>query len=127
MSMSIESFHNPEKVEFDPTDEEHLAALAYLVFFGRQHATLRFRFNPEQYDTAYEAVLKSFIKHYIPKPVYNRVYADVQMRIEAENKRRMDEARKETERKARLEQMPPHIEKPEVDAEKVRHLPRKSA
>lgn len=63
-----EYLKHPPTVEFDPQNREHLIAFQMLRLpspLSRQHPTLRFSFDNEQYDNAYQAMLESLASHYL--------------------------------------------------------------
>lgn len=58
----------PPTVEFDPQNREHLIAFQMLRLpspLSRQHPTLRFSFDNEKYDNAYQSMLESVASHYL--------------------------------------------------------------
>lgn len=58
-------------VEFDPLDSEHLIALSMLMQQPQKlHPTLRFTFNPAEFDNAYSACLNKFARSRIPAAVH---------------------------------------------------------
>lgn len=65
----IESFSTPERVEFDPTNQEHVLAVALMQFHGRQHPTLRFKLNPAKYKNVYSSLIDNFLRHAIPENI----------------------------------------------------------
>lgn len=69
MSLGIETFAPPQKVDFDPTNKEHVLALAIMQFHGRQHPTIRFKIDPKNHANAYVAMLDIYLHHVIPKDV----------------------------------------------------------
>lgn len=75
----IESFVNPAVVAFDPANEEHLAAAAMLLFYNRQHPTLRFHYDVSKYQSVYEHVLYETIRHLLPNGAAIRAFALAQM------------------------------------------------
>lgn len=54
------------EVPFDPTNDEHVAALLMLMNpkTARAHPTLRFAFDSKRYDNAYQAILTEFVLHH---------------------------------------------------------------
>lgn len=66
MSLGIETFAPPPKVDFDPQDSEHVLALALMQFHGRQHPTIRFKIDPKDHANAYVAMLDLYLKSVIP-------------------------------------------------------------
>lgn len=75
MSLGIETFAPPQKVEFDPTNKEHVLALAILQFHGRQHPTIRFKIDPKNHANAYVAMLDIYLHHVIPKEIIDEAAA----------------------------------------------------
>ena len=70
----IETFEAPIRVDFNPDNEDHLAALALMHFHGRQHPTIRFRLDPTKYGNVYMAMVDKFIRAHMPADV--TAYAD---------------------------------------------------
>lgn len=73
----IESHQKPPQVEFDPSNEEHLAAVVWMFFYGKQHPTLRFRLDPTKHTTVREHMLHSVLKYWIPLRVQQKVETEV--------------------------------------------------
>lgn len=78
----------PPTVEFDPQNREHLIAFQMLRLpspLSRQHPTLRFSFDNEKYDNAYQAMLESVASHYL---LVSGVYDEAVSRANALAKQR---------------------------------------
>ncbi len=80
MGFVIQSFQEPQRVEFDPGNLSHLEAFVWLHAHGRQHPTLRFRFDPTKYADAHTMMIDKILKHALPGKVLNKVYLQVKER-----------------------------------------------
>lgn len=69
MSLGIETFAPPVKVDFDPSNRDHLLALALLQLHGRQHPTIRFKLDPRQYRNAYVSLIDLYIRSTMPSEI----------------------------------------------------------
>ncbi len=76
----IESYQLPPRVNFNPNNPQHAEALAWMLFYGRQHPTLRFNFDPRKYANAFEMMLCEFIQNKLPKGTLERIEQQVHQR-----------------------------------------------
>ncbi len=79
----IESRRVPHQVEFDPKNKEHQEALVWLIFYGRQHPTLRFRIK--DYANVREEMVHKALAQFISEKIQAKVAADIDL-LEAQKK-----------------------------------------
>ena len=80
----IESIRPHPVVEFNPLDPEHQAALYLLIFYGRQHPTLRFFIDPSQADNFPGYAMRKTLNALMSKDVKRRALSiDKQIKQDA--------------------------------------------
>lgn len=72
----IESFQTPPRVNFNANNPQHIEAFARMLFYGRQHPTLRFNFDPREHGNAFEMMVREFVRAKMPKNILEKLQAE---------------------------------------------------